>query len=211
MTHDLIDDKKSPVRFGCGLAGAAVLLLLTGTFMAVAPQPANALPKYTAQTGQPCGRCHVNPAGGGPRTAFGKAFAANGHKMPSKSHKAPAKSEQETPAKIKVQAASTAPEVVASQKSDQWLASNFKGTEVVDANGKKAGSVSDILFDKSGKIDAYVVKVGGFLGIDAKEVAIVPSAFQVIPGKDDAPMKLKLSMDQNALKKASAFSAHKRP
>jgi hypothetical protein len=30
----------------------------------------------------------VSPAGGGPRTAFGNAFAANGHKVPAK----PAKS-----------------------------------------------------------------------------------------------------------------------
>ena len=37
-----------------------------------------------------CGRCHVSPAGGGPRTAFGNAFAANGHKVPAKSKK-PAK------------------------------------------------------------------------------------------------------------------------
>ena len=45
------------------------------------PRQAQALPKYAAQTGLPCGRCHVNPAGGGPRTKFGKAFAANGHKV----------------------------------------------------------------------------------------------------------------------------------
>jgi hypothetical protein len=42
------------------------------------------LPAYAKQTGLACGRCHVSPAGGGPNTAFGKAFAANGHKVPGK-------------------------------------------------------------------------------------------------------------------------------
>jgi hypothetical protein len=42
------------------------------------------LPAYAASTGKACGACHVNPAGGGPRNAFGDAFAANGHKLPAK-------------------------------------------------------------------------------------------------------------------------------
>jgi hypothetical protein len=65
-----------------GLIG--VSLLTFGAVVSMAPPPASALPAYSQQTGLGCGRCHVNPAGGGPNTAFGKAFAANGHKLPSK-------------------------------------------------------------------------------------------------------------------------------
>ncbi len=43
---------------------------------------AQALPIYARETGLPCGQCHVDPGGGGPRTAFGRAFAANGHRLP---------------------------------------------------------------------------------------------------------------------------------
>ena len=43
-----------------------------------------------------------------------------------------------------------------SQRPDQFLASKFKGTDVIGADNEKIGDVSDILFDKSGKIDAYV-------------------------------------------------------
>jgi len=43
----------------------------------LAPRTAQALPIYAQRTGLPCGQCHVNPQGGGPRTAFGRAFAAN--------------------------------------------------------------------------------------------------------------------------------------
>ena len=69
-----------------------------------------------------------------------------------------------------------------SQRPDQFLASKFKGTDVIGADNEKIGDVSDILFDKSGKIDAYVVGVGGFLGIGSKDVALSPSSFQVVPG-----------------------------
>jgi hypothetical protein len=65
-------------------AGVASAVLIAGTAVTLSPRQAQALPAYASQTGLPCGRCHVNPAGGGPNTAFGKAFAANGHKVPQK-------------------------------------------------------------------------------------------------------------------------------
>lgn len=64
-----------------GVASIGFAVLLAGAAVTVTPHQAQALPQYAAQTGLPCGRCHVSPAGGGPRTAFGKAFAANGHKL----------------------------------------------------------------------------------------------------------------------------------
>jgi hypothetical protein len=64
-----------------GLAGAVALIVGLAAF--AAPRPAGALPAYAQQTHLACGRCHVNAAGGGERTAFGKAFAANGHKVSS--------------------------------------------------------------------------------------------------------------------------------
>ncbi len=73
---------------------------------------------------------------------------------------------------------------VTTQTSDQWLASKFKGTDVVGADDKKIGDVSDVLFDKDKKILAYIVGVGGFLGIGAKDVAVDPASFQAVPGKD---------------------------
>ncbi len=37
-----------------------------------------AYPEYTERTGEPCGTCHVNPAGSGPVTARGRAWVAAG-------------------------------------------------------------------------------------------------------------------------------------
>jgi hypothetical protein len=97
------------------------------------------------------------------------------------------------------------------QTSDQFLASKFKGTDVIGADDVKIGDVSDILFDKDQKILAYVVGVGGFLGIGAKDVAVAPASFQQIPGKDATDMKLRLSMTKDELKAAQAFEPYKPP
>jgi sporulation protein YlmC with PRC-barrel domain len=102
---------------------------------------------------------------------------------------------------------------VNSQKPDQYLASKFKGTDVVGTDDKKIGDVTDILFDKDGKIEAYVVSVGGFLGMGTKDVALAPTSFQVVSGdksKNESD-KLRLSMTQDQLKQAANFEPYKAP
>ena len=60
---------------------AAATLLIAGAMSLAAPQQANAKPEFAAQTGKPCGQCHVNPAGGGKLKPFGEKFKANGFKL----------------------------------------------------------------------------------------------------------------------------------
>jgi hypothetical protein len=103
------------------------------------------------------------------------------------------------------------PTFVASQKPDQWLASKFKGTDVVGADSKKIGDVTDVLFDKDGKIEAFVIGVGGFLGIGSKEVALAPNSFDVVPGDKGGADKLKLSMNKDQLKHAQDFKPYEPP
>jgi len=86
--------------------------------------------------------------------------------------------------------------VIDQQKPDEWVASRFKGTDVLGADGTKVGSVNDILFDHNGQIKAIVVGVGGFLGIGSKDVALEFNNFQVIPGKDGNADQLKLAMSK---------------
>ena len=66
------------------LGGVVAALVVGGALAIAAPKPASALPAYAASTGKACGACHANPAGSGPRNAYGEAFAANGHKLPAK-------------------------------------------------------------------------------------------------------------------------------
>jgi sporulation protein YlmC with PRC-barrel domain len=100
---------------------------------------------------------------------------------------------------------------VTAQKPDQWLATKFKGTDVVGSDNQKIGDVSDILFDKTGKIEAFVVSVGGFLGMGSKEVALAPSSFDVVPGQNGSADKLKLSATKDELKQAQNFARYEPP
>lgn len=114
---------------------------------------------------------------------------------------------------------------ISQQGKDQWVASKFKGTDVIGANNEKIGDVDDMLFDKSGKIHAFIVGVGGFLGIGQKDVALDISAFQVVPADtgsntgaagstasdDPHNIKLKLAMTKDELKNAPAFEYYKAP
>ena len=79
MSEHLRELKPSSGAAG-GVAMAGILMLLA-TF--ALSRRADALPSYAQQTGLACGQCHVSPAGGGPRTALGNTFAANGHKLRS--------------------------------------------------------------------------------------------------------------------------------
>jgi len=107
-----------------------------------------------------------------------------------------------------------------SQSANQWLSSNLMGMDVVGPDDAKIGDVTDLLFEKDGKVVAYVVGVGGFLGIGQKNVALAPSAFQVVPASSAATtgsattasaddVKLKLNMTKDQLQQAATFQSKK--
>jgi sporulation protein YlmC with PRC-barrel domain len=100
-----------------------------------------------------------------------------------------------------------------SQRADQWLASKFRGTDVLGTDNQQIGDVNDILFDKDGKVEAFIVSIGGFLGIGAKDVAVAPSAFQVVAGdksKNEAD-KLKIGLNKEQLQQAATFEPYRPP
>ena len=138
------------------------------------------------------------------------AFAQTPSSPSSPGEPPAAKTESSTPPAAKSDASGKM-NFVSSQKPDQWLASKFKGTDVVGSDNEKIGDVSDILFDKSGKVDAIIIGVGGFLGMGAKEVALAPSSFYVVPGQNGSPDKLKLSATKDQLKDAQNFARYEPP
>ena len=102
---------------------------------------------------------------------------------------------------------SSSASAISSQKPDQLLATKIKGADVMGADDKKIGDVSDLLFSKDGKLEAYVISVGGFLGVGAKEVALPPSAIQIAQEKDS--WKLKVSATKDQLAQAPNFERYK--
>jgi mono/diheme cytochrome c family protein len=69
---------KTVVALVCGIAAA---FLIATAFTVIGSQPAKAMPAYAQQTGKACGFCHKAAGGGGPLTAAGEKFKANGHKL----------------------------------------------------------------------------------------------------------------------------------
>jgi sporulation protein YlmC with PRC-barrel domain len=54
----------------------------------------------------------------------------------------------------------------------EMRAEDLVGTTVYGADDANVGEIGDVLLTADGKIDAYLVDVGGFLGVGEKEVAI---------------------------------------
>ena len=53
-----------------------------------------------------------------------------------------------------------------------WRASKLMGLDVYNENNEKLGDVNEIILDKSGKVTAVVIGVGGFLGMGEHDVAV---------------------------------------
>lgn len=68
------------LKHACFTTTALLLLLAVGTaaFCLLPAQPAQALPEYSAQTGEPCATCHISPSGGGSRGPRGQAWVGSG-------------------------------------------------------------------------------------------------------------------------------------
>jgi len=121
------------------------------------------------------------------------------------------KSDREVSSTVNTSSAATPSATVAVQKSDEWLASQFKGIEVVGPDDAKIGKVSDVLFDRGGSIKAVIVGVGGFLGIGSKDVALSFGSFDVVTGKNNETEKLRLSMTKDQLASAAEFKPYEPP
>ncbi|MGD9617831.1 MAG: PRC-barrel domain-containing protein [Alphaproteobacteria bacterium] len=57
-------------------------------------------------------------------------------------------------------------------KAGQWRASKLDGLDVYNPNNEKIGDISELVIDRSGRIQAVVIGVGGFLGIGEHLVAV---------------------------------------
>jgi sporulation protein YlmC with PRC-barrel domain len=63
---------------------------------------------------------------------------------------------------------------------DTSTVTNWYKQNVYDPSDAKIGEISDVLVDKDGKIEAFIVSVGGFLGVGEKDVAVPFSAVRGI-------------------------------
>ena len=88
--------------------------------------------------------------------------------------------------------------------SDEWRMANYLGKPIVNAAGEKIGDVSDVLFDRSGKITTVVIGVGGFLGLGAKQVAI---PFEAVTYRDqNGERQIMVPLTKEALQAAPDYT-----
>jgi sporulation protein YlmC with PRC-barrel domain len=58
------------------------------------------------------------------------------------------------------------------ETAGQWRTSKMIGLNVYNSVSDKIGAVSELIVDRSGKIEAVVVGAGGFLGLGEHDVAV---------------------------------------
>ncbi len=75
--------------------------------------------------------------------------------------------------------------------------------DVYDPNNNKIGQISDVLVTQDGRVDALIVGVGGFLGVDQKDVAVEFGA--VKQTMKDNKVYLTMNATKDALKSAPGF------
>jgi sporulation protein YlmC with PRC-barrel domain len=58
------------------------------------------------------------------------------------------------------------------EQPGQWRASKLDGLNVYNNNNESIGEIKELLLDNTGKVQAVVIGVGGFLGVGEHDVAV---------------------------------------
>ena len=64
--------------------------------------------------------------------------------------------------------------------AEEWRSSKLIGLNVYNDQNEKLGDISEILLDKSGKVDGVVIGVGGFLGVGKHDIKVEMSKLKFV-------------------------------
>jgi len=64
--------------------------------------------------------------------------------------------------------------------SSMWRASKLVGLNVYNDQNEKLGDISEVLIDKTGKVDGVVIGVGGFLGMGQHDIKVEMSKLKFV-------------------------------
>ncbi|MBN9061939.1 MAG: hypothetical protein BGP06_06270 [Rhizobiales bacterium 65-9] len=96
------------------------------------------------------------------------------------------------------------PPTFSTMTPDTAYASTVKGVNIYNQENKSIGEIEDIAFSSKG-VDAYIVSVGGFLGIGEKYVAIQPSSVMLTWDPANKKWMAKMNATAEQLKSAPEF------
>ena len=98
-------------------------------------------------------------------------------------------------------------EVLTAIPSNATTVTNYYKQNVYDPSESKIGEIVDVLVSNRGTIDAFIVSVGGFLGIDSKDVAVPFSAVHAT--EKNGKWWLTMNATKDAIKAAPSYKYDK--
>ena len=91
--------------------------------------------------------------------------------------------------------------------ADAVTVTNWYKQNVYDSSNNKIGEIADVLVNKGGQVTTVILSVGGFLGMDTKDVAV---PFQAIRATmKDNKWWLVVNTTKDALKAAQGYTYDK--
>jgi hypothetical protein len=85
---------------------------------------------------------------------------------------APAYAQSPQPADRAAPAATTTSSQEKMALKGNWRASKLMGLDVYNEGNEKLGDINELILDKSGKVAAVIIGVGGFLGMGEHDIAV---------------------------------------
>jgi sporulation protein YlmC with PRC-barrel domain len=85
------------------------------------------------------------------------------------------------------------------------LSSKLVGLDIYNSDNKDIGTIKDIALNPDGRASAYIVSVGGFLGMGEHYVAVSPSAVKVTYNDSDKKWHASMNANADQLKSAPEF------
>ena len=94
------------------------------------------------------------------------------------------------------------------QDTSQWLGSNLIGANVISVTNEKIGKVANLILNDDGKVEAAVIKIGGFMGFGGKTVAVTYDSLNIARNaKGDAIDHITVAATKDDLRRAAAFKS----
>jgi sporulation protein YlmC with PRC-barrel domain len=98
-------------------------------------------------------------------------------------------------------------QVLNSLPSNATTVTNYYKQNVYDPSDAKIGEIMDVLVGKDGKVDAFIISVGGFLGMGEKDVAVPFTAIHAT--EKNGKWYLTMNATKDSLKAAHGYKYDK--
>lgn len=109
-----------------------------------------------------------------------------------------------TPAPAGANVVIAAPEGYVFTEVASVTASELKGVDIYDAEGKDVGEIADIKLGADNALQSVLTDVGGFLGMGEHRVALTPAQIHIYKNADN-DMRAYVTLTKDELKALPAF------